>query len=192
MSIFSWLIQVTCSLQKLKNTFLPTNILINLATKFNWTAILADQNVPIKAAQVTLHLPAKLSKFTKNFTTGEVTGTTKIIDPVTIQFVAKGSIQPKAGLVVFGQFPTNSLIPEEFRWSWWPIVLIYLIIFFLITSSGKAGCIVTTILFAIVCLLAGQYGGVLGCILLIIWIIYADDGGGNYNSDDYNDVDWSS
>ena len=67
----------------------------NPQTKFKWIAIFPDRNAPIKAAQVTLHLPAKLSKFTKNFTTSGVAVTTKIIDPVTIQFVAKGSTQPQ-------------------------------------------------------------------------------------------------
>ena len=158
----------------------------NPQTKFNWIAISPDLNAPIKAAQVTLHLPAKLSKFTKDFATSGAAVTTKIIDPVTIQFVAKGSTQPQAMLVVRGQFPTK--LQSSIDWSWFPVFLICLVIFFLITSYGKAGSIITTILFSIIFLLAGQYGSVLFCILLLIVIIFTDDSDGDGDSDNYNDI----
>ena len=82
-------------------------------TKFKWMAILPNRQAPIKAAQVTLHLPAKLVGTAKNFTTTGVAVDTKIINPTTIQFVVKEPIEAQSKLAVIGQFPTNLLPPSK-------------------------------------------------------------------------------
>ena len=82
-------------------------------TKFKWMAILPERQALIKAAQVTLHLPAKLAGTAKNFTTTGLAVDTKIINPTTIQFVAKEPIEAQSKLAVIGQFPTNLLPPNE-------------------------------------------------------------------------------
>ncbi|WP_310429501.1 DUF2207 domain-containing protein [Chamaesiphon sp. VAR_48_metabat_135_sub] len=102
----------------------------NSQTKFKWMAIFPDRHAPIKSAQVTLHLPAKLSAATKNFTTSGVAVDTKSVDPTTIQFIAKGSIEPQSKLAILGHFPTNSLQLNKSQWqssssgNWWGLLWI--------------------------------------------------------------------
>jgi uncharacterized membrane protein YgcG len=94
-------------------------------TKFKWMAIFPDRKVPVKSAQVTLHLPPKLAEFTKNFATNGVAVDPKNIDATTIQFTTKESIEPQAKLAVLGQFSTNSLNLNKSQWqssksgNWW-------------------------------------------------------------------------
>jgi Predicted membrane protein (DUF2207) len=84
-------------------------------TKFKWMAIFPERKVPIKAAKVTLHLPAKLS--TKDFTTDGVAVDIQNIDPTTVQFVTKDSIDPQSKLAILGQFPTNLLTLKKSQWQ---------------------------------------------------------------------------
>ena len=86
-------------------------------TKFKWMAIFPDRRNSIKSAQVTLHLPLKLSGLAKNFATNGVAVDTKNINPTTIQFIAKGSIEPKSKLAILGQFPTNLLNLNQSQWQ---------------------------------------------------------------------------
>jgi uncharacterized membrane protein YgcG len=106
--------------------------------KFKWMAIFPDRHASIKSAQVTLHLPAKLSGITKNFITNGVAVDTKSVDPTTIQFIAKESIEPQSKLAILGQFPTNSLNLNKSQWqssssgNWWSLlwVLFFCVPFF--------------------------------------------------------------
>lgn len=86
-------------------------------TKFKWMAIFPDRKNSVKSAQVTLHLPAKLSGFAKSFATNGVAVDTKNIDPTTIQFIAKESIEPQSKLAILGQFPTNLLNLKKSQWQ---------------------------------------------------------------------------
>jgi hypothetical protein len=86
-------------------------------TKFKWMAIFPDRKNSVKSAQVTLHLPAKLSGFAKSFATNGVDVATKNIDPTTIQFIAKESIEPQSKLAILGQFPTNLLNLKKSQWQ---------------------------------------------------------------------------
>jgi Predicted membrane protein (DUF2207) len=114
-------------------------------TKFKWMAIFPDREVPVNTAQVTLHLPAKLSKFTKNFRTSGVSVGTEIIDSTTIQFVAKGSIEPQSQLAILGQFPANLITLDKSQepsttsnpWGW--LVTILFLTFILIGLGGGGG-----------------------------------------------------
>ena len=107
-------------------------------TKFKWMAIFPDRQAAIQAAQVTLHLPAKLAGTAKNFITNGVAVDTKNIDSTTIQFVTKGSIEPQSYLAILGQFPTDLLTIQKSQWQssfnlmGWPLFLVYLIIFYLL------------------------------------------------------------
>jgi Predicted membrane protein (DUF2207) len=113
----------------------------NPQTKFKWMAIFPDRKAPIKAAQVTLHLPAKSS--TKDFTTNGVAVDIKKIDPLTIQFVAKGSIEPQSKLAILGQFPTKLLTLNKSQWqsssdsSRWSLFTVYLIVFFAVLTYAQ-------------------------------------------------------
>ncbi len=86
-------------------------------TNLKWMAIFPDRQAPINSAQVTLHLPAKLAGMTENFTTNGVDVDTKTIDRSTIQFRAKGSIDPEFKLTVLGHFPTNTLQIDKSQWQ---------------------------------------------------------------------------
>jgi Predicted membrane protein (DUF2207) len=117
----------------------------DLQTKFKWMAIFPDREVPVNTAQVTLHLPAKLSNFTKNFTTSGVAVSTEIIDSTTIQFVAKGSIEPQSQLAILGQFPANLITLDKSQgqsktsnpWGW--LVTILFLTFILMGLGGSGG-----------------------------------------------------
>jgi hypothetical protein len=85
-------------------------------TKFKWMAIFPDRKVPVNTAQVTLHLPAKLAG-AAGFTTNGVAVDIKKIDPTTIQFVAKGSIEPQSKLAILGQFSTKLLTIKKSQWQ---------------------------------------------------------------------------
>jgi Predicted membrane protein (DUF2207) len=112
-------------------------------TKFKWMAIFPDRKVPVNTAQVTLHLPAKLAEATKEFTTNGVAVDIKKIDPTTIQFVAKGSIEPQSKLAILGQFSTNLLTVKKSQWQassnfiGWLLFAVYLIIFCLLLTYTR-------------------------------------------------------
>jgi uncharacterized membrane protein YgcG len=105
-------------------------------TKFKWMAIFPDRQATIKAAEITLNLPDKLSELTKNFTTNGVATESKILDPNTIKFTAKGTIEPQSKLAILGEFPSNLLSLNKSQWQsssnllwwWWiPLLIIGLI-----------------------------------------------------------------
>jgi ABC-type tungstate transport system substrate-binding protein len=73
--------------------------------------------------------------------------------------------------------------------SWWPVILLDLFIFYLISAHGKVGCLILTGIFTIILLSTGQYWTAFLCILLMIAISSPSTSGGNYDPDDYNDVD---
>lgn len=112
-------------------------------TKFKWVAIFPDRQAAIKAAQVTLHLPAKLAGAAKDFTTNGVAVEIKKIDFTTIQFVTKGSIDPHFKLAILGQFPTNLLTLKKSQWQsssnfiGWQLFAVYLIIFFIVLTYAE-------------------------------------------------------
>ncbi len=116
-------------------------------TKFKWMAIFPDRKAAIKAAQVTLHLPAKLAGVT-GFTTNGVAVDIKKIDPTTIQFISKGSIEPQFKLAILGEFSTNLLALKKSQWQsssnfsgWpsflggWPLFAIFLLLLFVDRES---------------------------------------------------------
>ena len=86
-------------------------------TKFKWMAIFPERQALVKSAQVSLHLPAKLSQFAKNFTSNGVATTTKNIDPTTIQFTSTGSIEPQSMLAILGEFPSDTLNLKKSQWQ---------------------------------------------------------------------------
>jgi Predicted membrane protein (DUF2207) len=86
-------------------------------TKFDWMAIFPDRQALVKSAQVSLHLPAKLSQFAKNFTSNGVATTTKNINPTTIQFTSSGSIDPQSMLAILGKFPSDALNLKQSQWQ---------------------------------------------------------------------------
>jgi Predicted membrane protein (DUF2207) len=109
-------------------------------SNFKWMAIFPDRKVPVKSAQVILHLPAKLAECTKNFTTNGVAVDLKSIDSTTLQFTAKESIEPQAKLAVLGQFPTNALNVNKSQWqsskgsNWWGWVWGILLLLWIFSS----------------------------------------------------------
>jgi hypothetical protein len=111
-------------------------------TKFKWMAIFPDRKVPVNTAQVTLHLPAKLAGVA-GFTTNGVAVDIKKIDPTTIQFVVKCSIEPQSKLAILGQFSTNSLTLKKSQWqsssdsSIWSLFAVYLIVFFAVLTYAQ-------------------------------------------------------
>jgi uncharacterized membrane protein YgcG len=94
-------------------------------TQFRWMAIFPDRQAAIKSAHVILHLPANLSGSTNNFTTNGVAVTKKVVDPNTIEFTTKESIEPQSKLAILGQFPNTALNLKKSQWqssssgNWW-------------------------------------------------------------------------
>jgi uncharacterized membrane protein YgcG len=113
-------------------------------TQFRWMAIFPDRQALIKVAKVTLHLPAKLAGFTKDFTTNGVVAVKQIINPTTIEFIPTESIEPQAKLAILGQFPTTALNLTKSHWqssssgNWWGWLWIPLVWIFSLFSSGSS------------------------------------------------------
>jgi Predicted membrane protein (DUF2207) len=116
-------------------------------TKFKWMAIFPDRKAAIKAAQVTLHLPAKLAGAAKDFTTNGIAVDINKTDPTTIQFVAKGSIETQSQLAILGQFPANLITLDKSQgqsatsnpWGWLFSILFLVFIFMGLGGSGEGG-----------------------------------------------------
>jgi hypothetical protein len=86
-------------------------------TKFKWMAIFPDRHAPVESAQVTLHLPDKLTKFAKEFTTAGIKVESKSIDVNTITFTAKEVVEPSTQLAILSRFDTNSLKLKKSQWQ---------------------------------------------------------------------------
>ncbi len=105
----------------------------NDRTQFNWMAIFPDRKAVVNSARIRLQVPAKLSEFTKNFKTDGVNTTVNNINPTTVDFSSKGSMEPQTKLQIFGEFPSTALnLPSQsssgnawWNWLWLPFMWIF-------------------------------------------------------------------
>ena len=118
----------------------------NERTQLKWMAIFPDRKAVVNSARIRLQVPVKLSGLTKNFKTDGANATVNNVNPTTLDFISKGSIDPQAKLQILGEFPNTALnLPSQSQssagnaWLGWLWIPFLWFISLFMPNSGSGG-----------------------------------------------------